>query len=82
MHQLVPLILSRIGIEPKSNYSMEEAAEILGIIRDQGVDMLQRGKLKSASDRRWMKKFVKRIDVYILEVNTLKGMAQKPVSKA
>ena len=48
-------LLDRLGLRAKPRYSLEETADIIGIRRDQVLDLLKRGKLIGvrASDRRW-----------------------------
>jgi len=64
-------LLTSLGIPSKPRYSPEETAEILGIRRDQVINLLQRGKLLGirASERRWGGVIAGDLDDYLEEVN-------------
>jgi len=64
-------LLDRLGLKAKPRYSLEETAEIIGIRRDQVLDLLKRGKLIGvrASDRRWGGIIAADLDDYIGRVN-------------
>jgi hypothetical protein len=64
-------LLDRLGLKAKPRYSLEETAEIIGIRRDQVLDLLKRGKLIGvrASERRWGGIIAADLDDYIGRVN-------------
>ncbi len=64
-------LLDRLGLKAKPRYSLEETADIIGIRRDQVLDLLKRGKLVGvrASDRRWGGIIAADLDDYIGRVN-------------
>jgi hypothetical protein len=64
-------LLDRLGLQTKPRYTLEETADILGIRRDQILDLLKRGKLTGvrASERRWGGVIAVDLDDYLGRVN-------------
>ncbi len=64
-------MLERLGMTHKPRFSVEETAEILGVRRDQVMDLLKRGKLigVKSSAARWSGVFAVDLDDYIEKVN-------------
>jgi len=71
MHPHLNALVAQLGLPEKLRYSLEETAEILGIRRDQVLDLLKRGKLlgKRASERRWSGILAEDLDGYLETVN-------------
>lgn len=64
-------VIEALGIPPKPRYSVEEVAEILGLRRDQAVDLLRKGKLTGmkSSMHRWRCVFATELDAFLQRVN-------------
>jgi hypothetical protein len=64
-------MLERLGMTHKPRFTVEETAEILGIRRDQVMDLLKRGKLigVKSSSARWSGVFAVDLDKYIQVIN-------------
>lgn len=75
-------VIEALGIPRKPRYSTEEVAEILGIRRDQVVDLLRKGKLTGmkSSMNRWRCVFATELDAFIQKVNTPRQAAIKEPS--
>ena len=71
MYPFLDPLLDRLGLRGKPRYTLEETAEIIGIRRDQVLDLLKRGKLigKRASERRWGGILADDLDDYLEDVN-------------
>jgi len=78
------IFLTQLGILEKPRFSLEETAEILGIRRDQVLDLLKRGKLigKRASERRWSGILADDLDDYLEMVNTPKEKRRSQISSS
>ena len=64
-------MLERLGMTHKPRFTVEETAEILGVRRDQVMDLLKRGKLigVKSSPNRWSGVFAVDLDDYIEKIN-------------
>lgn len=71
MYPFLDPLLDRLGLLGKPRYTLEETAEIIGIRRDQVLDLLKRGRLigKRASERRWGGILAKDLDDYLEMMN-------------
>lgn len=71
MSPLLETMLDQLGIKPKPRFTVEEVAEILGIRRDQVLDLLKRKKLigMRASVSKWSGVFAQDLAEYIQIVN-------------
>ena len=76
-------ILDHLGLQGKPRYTLEETADILGIRRDQVLDLLKRGKLIGfrASERRWGGIAAEHLDDYIGRVNARWGQRRQVPSE-
>ena len=73
-------MLERLGMTHKPRFTVEETAEILGVRRDQVMDLLKRGKLigVKSSAARWSGVFAVDLDKYIQDINQVSA----PVSSS
>lgn len=78
MYPFLNPLLDRLGLQGKPRYTLEETADILGIRRDQVLDLLKRGKLLGlrASERRWSGMLAEDLDDYLEAMQAL-SMARR-----
>jgi excisionase family DNA binding protein len=64
-------ILERLNIPYKARYTIEEVAEILGIRRDQVLNLLHKGRLIGvrATERRWAGVFPDELEAYLERIH-------------
>lgn len=87
MHANLHYILERLNIPLKPRYNLDEVGEVLGIRRDQVLDLLRRRQIigMKSSSNRWSGVFADDLDAYLLRVNSAQdspfaGDSQSPVS--
>lgn len=72
-------VIQELGIPTKPRYSLEEVADVLGIRRDQVVDLIRKGKLPGmkSSMNRWRGVFASDLDAFIQKVNAPRPTVSK-----
>lgn len=79
MNTTLAEVLTALGIPHKPRYSIEEVAEILGIRRDQVIDLLRKGRLVGmrSSMHRWRCVFATELDAFIQKINAPRQVTKK-----
>lgn len=82
MNQALATALDALGIPHKPRFAIEEVAEILGITRDQVVNLLKKGKLTGmkSSVRRWRGVYSVDLSDYLEKVNAPRKSAAKTIA--